>query len=144
MVLRCLFSLCLVWGLASSMPACVNTCDVTPGEPILHAGGFSEGGLYETGAWNADWLRFAPGTVYRFPHQLGTDRIVINVYTAFSPRPFEEQADPRGAAESAGNLAIYESVGDDYFELRNDTCADLYLRATAFAPSPLGEGGARD
>jgi len=110
--------------------------------PIVVADGESTGTLYESAPWDGDWLFFPPGTVYRFEHGLGTEHIVVQAYVAFERRPFEGDPPP-GAAQSAGDLSLLEAVTADTFDLRNNTCAELYLRAVAIAPGvTLSEGGA--
>lgn len=115
-----------------------SDCQVS-GQPVItYEGGKTSPGYYETSSWNDEWLYFPQGRTYRIAHGLGTDQYTVQLYLAFQPRPL----DAGGSAPSAGNLGIVEKADAHAFQIRNDTCAELYVRAVAMTGSNAGLGGA--
>jgi hypothetical protein len=128
--LNCLF-------LAPSNLAC-SDCEVH-GDPVLkYNHGKTSEGYYESSGWNDEWVYFPQGRTYQFVHDLGTEKYVVTLYLAFHPRPLENKA---GSSESSGNMGTIEIVTPEYFQVRNDTCAEMYIRAVAIT-NDYAHGGA--
>jgi hypothetical protein len=132
------WALVLVAGLIPEFSAaCSNTCDTTGSAPVRYVSGTTNlaGTYYESSAWTDTYLDFPAGRTYEFVHGLNTTHYVVKAYLGFSPRPLADDA-IGNVAESAGNQVIYEKVGLHSFQVRNDTCAQFYLRVVAFAVDP--------
>lgn len=133
-----------------AISGCVGLeCDRRQGDPVEYRGGntFAGGSYYETGAWDEPFLHFPSGRSYDLEHELSAAPGQLQAYLSFSECPFSRSvknagAAPRceqpddddtgpGIAESAGNQAIFEVVSDERVRVRNDTCAEFYLRVVA-------------
>lgn len=96
--------------------------------------------MYQTGAWNEPFLHFPAGRRLALVHNLNGTPRVIRTYLAFSECPYPVDATKPGVvAESAGNQVILEGIQSDTIRVRNDTCADLYLRLVATHPDGENE-----
>jgi hypothetical protein len=84
--------------------------------------------FYESSSSEGPFLFFPSGRTYRFVHGLSEQPAVFGAFLAFSESPLE---DGSGFAHAAGNEVIYERIGDDFVEIRNDTCAELFVRLWA-------------
>lgn len=94
------------------------------------AGTTNEAGtFYETGPIQGPYLHFPSGRVFEFEHGLRGAPDVLNTYVSFDAAALLEQ--DKNVAESAGNQAVIECVDDQLVRLRNDTCAEFYVRLTA-------------
>ncbi len=91
----------------------------------------ADGTLYESTAWNGTFLDFPPGRTYNFEHGLGEVPTSYNVYLAFHPEPLPDGEKGAGVSESAGNQAVVEIINDEIIQVRNDTCADFFVRVVA-------------
>jgi hypothetical protein len=133
-----------------SSPGCLGpTCDRDRGEPLRYEGGHTStsGDFYETNALDEPFLHFPSGRSYELVHGLGAAPSEFHAYLAFaecplsrsvrnaggSPRcePVDEDSGGGGFAEGAGNEAIFEVRGADTLIVKNDTCAEFYLRVIA-------------
>ncbi len=133
------------WLIACPAP----TCDTDGGTPLEYREGLTNaaGTYYETGASDQPFLYFPGGRRYRFRHGLRGVPSTFEARLAFSPCPFSDEIDvpgeqPKckpvtadsegpGAAETAGNQVLFEKISDTVVEVRNDTCAEFYLRVWA-------------
>jgi len=116
--------------------ACSAPCSTSEDDPVRYSKGSvsSDGTTYVTSAWEGPYLHFPGGRRYQLEHQLGKTPALVQTYLAFSENPL-----PSGnASESAGNQAVIERVDDEIVQVRNDTCAEFYLRVVAMT----GPGGA--
>ena len=122
-VLSCSTALALVSGGACSPP-----CNTAESDPVRHSGGsVSDGTTYATSPWEGPYLHFPPGRRFQLEHHLGVAPPVVLTYLAFDERPL-----PGGnTSESAGNQAVIELVDDEIIQVRNDTCAEFWLRVVA-------------
>ncbi len=127
----------LSWG--GTSVGC-SDCQVTGQPAIDYLDGSTRDGYYESSGWNDAWLHFPQGRTYRFRHGLKTEDYSMVTYVGFDPRPFEE----RGASENTGNMGLIEQVTPEYFQVRNDTCAEMYIRVIAVAHGGLGGMGGSD
>ncbi|MEZ4222954.1 MAG: hypothetical protein R3B13_18570 [Polyangiaceae bacterium] len=120
---------------------CAQDCKTTSSASVVYNGGHvdSTASVYETNAWDEPWLHFPPGRRFVFEHGLGVEPYVVNTYLSFSENPLTSS---NNASESAGNQAVIEAVTDEFVRIRNDSCADFYLRVTAArAPGDLPDAG---
>jgi hypothetical protein len=93
--------------------------------------------VYQTSSWEGPYLHFPSGRRFRIEHGLGKTPFAYKTYLAFAERPI-----PGGnVAESAGNQAVVEKVDDQVIVVRNDTCAEFWLRVVVWAGQPLLDGG---
>jgi hypothetical protein len=115
--------------------ACSNDCKTVDAESEVHFQGGNRdpsNTYYETSGWAERFVRFPPGRRLVIHHGLGAPPSV-QAYLSFSERGL---ADGNNAAESAGNQLVIESVDDQIVKVRNDSCAEFYLRLVATLPGP--------
>lgn len=116
---------------ASTSSGCGNAaCDPDGQGPQRYSGGNTNeaGSFYESSSWDGPFLYFPSGRRYRLMHGLSERPTDYGVVLSFAEYPF---AGGGGVAESAGNQAIVENVTEDFVEVRNDTCAEFFLRLWA-------------
>ena len=122
---------------------CGTQCDRNPNDPaVLYTEGITTDlgtpdAFYESSPPGGPYLPFPPGRTYRFTHGLGGPPGGWTAYLAFNPSPVATTDGGRargGTVTCAGNQCTYERVTDSVFELRNDTCSDVWLRVTAEHP----------
>ncbi len=140
---RLLVRCCLLGSCFASTVACVgSSCDPDGQEPQWYSGGRTNESqsAYETSTFEGPFLYFPSGRVYRLEHGLREAPSDYAVYLSFAERPLDKHA---GFAESAGNQAMVEDLNEEYIEVRNDTCAEFFLRLTArIAPFDEASDGA--
>jgi hypothetical protein len=119
---------------------CETTCDPDGKAPQRFSGGTTNEARtsYESSTWDGPFLFFPSGRTYRLEHGLGQTPASYHVYLSFAEFPFRGS----GVAESAGNQAIVEAINDEYVEVRNDTCAEYFLRLTATTSEAASMGSA--
>lgn len=131
---------------ASTLSVACSPCNPNGHEPIRYTDGKATGDIYETGMTTDEMLHFPSGRIYELEHHLGVCPPVILPYISFVPRPISGEAQSRvdNFAIAAGNEALVEGCDKEIIRLRNDTCADFYLRVVAVASGggSGGEGGA--
>lgn len=123
---------------------CGSNCETDdPTDPVIYKGGAldSSGTVYESSGWSGPFLHFPPGRRYVIWHRLGRTPASYQTYLSFSERGLADGAN--NAAESAGNQAVVELVDPQVIQLRNDSCAELYLRVVATA-APTDAGAPPD
>lgn len=103
-------------------------CDTTSGDALEYRGGTVEDGFYMTSSWSGPLVAFPGGRRYDLVHGLGCRPRDIDIWVSFS----EQGAAPdSNIAQSAGNMAIVETIDDQIIRIKNDTCSDMYLLVTA-------------
>ena len=107
-------------------------------DPLLYTEGVAEGGVYETSAWDEEWLEFRGGAYYRLEHHLGGTPRVVNSYLSFEPRGTHGGG---AASQPAGNQVLVQCVDDSELWIINDSCVDYYLRVVAMSPENGAGGG---
>jgi hypothetical protein len=135
---RLLTLLALIVLGASLGAACSSDCETAdPTHEVHFQGGRRNAAntYYETADWTERFLRFPPGRRLVIHHELGTPP-TIQTYLSFSERGL---ADGNNASESAGNQLVIETVDARVVKVRNDSCAEFYLRlvATVTGPEPI-------
>lgn len=134
----------MAWLVPSIWLSCFLTgcggCDVESGDPEAFRDGFTNESqtYYETGSPNEKMLPFPPGKTYDLYHGLGKDP-AVHSYVSFVEQLEEDPSKvdplaPNHVAESAGNQAVIERWNDKFVRVRNDTCANFYLRVILTAP----------
>jgi len=121
--------------------ACGTTCDREGDhEDIPFEGGSvnASGTVYETSDWTGPLLHFPAGRRYLLDvHGLRSRPELVNTYVAFEERP-------DNLSESAGNQVVIEAVDTEVVVVRNDTCAEFFLRVVAMAFGETLDAGAVD
>lgn len=132
MVKLTLFTAALV-ALAS---ACSPPCNTADADAVRYADGSvsADGSTYQTSSWSGPYLHFPSGRRFQLEHHLGTTPPVVLTYLAFDEHPLAGG----NTSESAGNQAVIEKVDSEIIQVRNDTCAEFWLRVVAMT----GPGGA--
>lgn len=122
---------------------CGGTCNTGGQAAIDYTGGTTiNGQVYETSTPTGTWLDFPAGRRYRLMHQLGTSDFVPHEFLAFSATPVPtDDASVGNYSQAAGNEVIVEAQTDTYVQVRNDTCADYYLRVVLTAIPSADAGG---
>jgi hypothetical protein len=124
----------VVLGALLTLPAC-GTCDTDGQTPVRYTEGTTNADTtrYETNPIDGRYLDFPAGRVYDLAHDLNQTPSVVLSYLSFSAEPTSGHGD---FAESAGNQVVVERVDDEVVRVRNDTCADMYLRVVLEADAP--------
>lgn len=130
----------LLLGVASSFApaACSPPCETSESDPVRVTGGTADpsGTVYQSSAWEGPYLHFPGGRRYQLEHHLGRTPTIVTTYLSFDENPIPGS----NVAESAGNQAVIEAVDDEIIQIRNDTCAEFWLRVTAIAAPPSDAG----
>jgi hypothetical protein len=133
----------------AALPGC-SGCDTQGAAPLEYLDGTvsTDGRLYESTPVDGDMLHFPPGRIYDLVHGLGVRPASVHGYVSLAPRlesegdPYDAQR-PNNVTESAGNQLVIERWDEQVIRVRNDTCAEWYVRVVAIAdPSSLAVGGA--
>ncbi|MBK7585252.1 MAG: hypothetical protein IPI67_34320 [Myxococcales bacterium] len=127
-------------ALASSTGACSAPCETADTSPVRYKQGSvsPDGTTYASSPWEGPYLHFPGGRRYQLEHGLGVTPPAVFTYLAFDERPL-----PNGnTAESAGNQVVIERVDDQIIQVRNDTCAEFWLRVVAMAGPSAGPADA--
>ena len=116
-----------MFALAAS--GCSAACDPSAeaNTPEVWSGGSTQEGGYETGPWFGPHLPFPGGKRWKLEHHLGFAPRNVSVYLAFGANNTE-------VAACAGNSCVF-CVDAKYVWLRNDTCSEFWVRATAVGRS---------
>ena len=91
---------------------------------------------YETSRYDGPFLHFPAGRRYDLPHGLSEPPAEFHVYLSFTAEPLPDGQPGAGVAESAGNQAVVERIDDEILQVRNDTCAEFFMRLVARTGSP--------
>lgn len=122
--------------LSFSLGGC-GSCDTSGGEPVLFTEGFVNDSrtAYQTNRFDEEYLHFPSGRTFDLIHGLATTPYLIQSYVAFDPNPLarSDEDNTNNTAESAGNQVVIEASTPERIRVRNDTCAELYLRVVALA-----------
>jgi hypothetical protein len=125
-------SLLLPIALAALSSGCGN-CSTRGAEPIEFNGGMpkQEALTYETSRIFGEYLHFIPGRRFDLMHRLGAIPTKVSSYVSFAREPSEgsnDQDNIGNIAEASGNLVVIECADEERVRVRNDTCAEVYLR----------------
>jgi hypothetical protein len=120
-----------IWG---------SPCSVSGRTPIVFTDGVVNESrtIYQSTSVDGELLHFPEGRTYDFVHGLGSRPIGFDVYLSFRERldpdgdPSDE-TEPNNLSLAAGNQAVIEEWNDEIIRVRNDTCAEVYIRFVAYA-----------
>jgi len=93
---------------------------------------------FETSAAEGPFLPFEGGTTLRIRHGLGMNPHDVDVSLSFTERPLE--AAKGGYSQAAGNQAIVLRHNADEISVKNDSCANYYIRVVIVAYPPDDAG----
>lgn len=126
--------------LSCALSGC-GSCKTGGQTPIEYRGGESSSTTlsYETSGVSGEYLHFPAGRRFDLIHELGLPPFQVQSYVSFQRLPAEpDQHDNTGNyAEAAGNQVVIECQDSERIRVRNDTCAELYLRVVAQANPDL-------
>lgn len=133
-------ALALAGLFASGATAC-GACDTTGQDPIHYTDGITTRSepvwIYESTAVNDEWLHFPAGRIYDLVHGLPGTPQTWSADVSFDRRlePTSGSgtaSNPNNAAPTAGNQVVVDAKwGPDIVRIRNDTCAEVYVRFVA-------------
>lgn len=112
---------------AITAPGCGPSCQ--PGERVVDEGIRIEAGPYrefQTSAPEGPYLPFEGGTMLRIRHKLGVVPGAPAIYISFTERPLE--AYKGGYSQAAGNQAITLRHDAEEVAIKNDSCANYFIR----------------
>lgn len=116
--------------LASLTSGCLdNKCDQIDEEPVRYTDGHTNPGrtFYQTSAPGEPLVRFPAARTLRLEHGLRDAPVDVSVFLSFDSTGDQSLA--------AGDQALL-SFTPEYIGVRNNTCADFFVRVTAWALSP--------
>ncbi|HEX2734609.1 MAG TPA: hypothetical protein VHM70_23555 [Polyangiaceae bacterium] len=124
---------------------CVSqVCNTDGQDPQRYSGGHTNAAktFYESSPASGPFLYFPVGRTYQLEHGLSEMPSDYHAFLAFEEAPLEHK---EGFAQAAGNEVMFEVVNDRIIQVRNDTCAELYLRVVAtvapFEGAPSADDG---
>ena len=131
------FGLLLTGG--TTQVAC-SPCSVHGRTPIEFTGGLVNEArtIYQSGTVHGEMLHFPEGRRYDFYHGLGVVPVTIHPFLSFKERleangDPDDKTKPNNVSPAAGNQVVIEVQNDQIIRVRNDTCAEFYLRIVALA-----------
>lgn len=122
----------LVYG-CSALGPCDRSDDGNPPDPYYD--GTTVEGFYMSSEWTGPFLPFPGGKRYRFFHGLGATPMEMACWTSFNSTGIENGS----IAPPAGNMCVVQEINDEYIQIKNDTCSEMYVMVTAEAPLPSDE-----
>src|SRR6185503_20363784 len=113
-------------AVAQLLAGCGAACDTGDegNPPERYAGGTATGEVYESSSWKSGFLPFSGGKQYQLEHHLGFTPANVDIFIGFS-------ADGERVAPCAGNSCVIRCVDDQMIWIKNDTCADFWVRVAA-------------
>lgn len=135
----------------SAVTVACSPCRVSGQDPITYTDGVTNESrtVYQTGAPDEEMLHFPQGRIYNLVHGLGSSPISVDIFVSFREKlersgDTNDKTQPNNVSPSAGNQSVIQVWNDEIIQVRNDTCADLYLRAVILADPDESEnlGGA--
>lgn len=124
---------------AAAAPGCGPSCH--PSERIVAEGIRDlEGPIrtFETSGPEGPLLPFEGGTMLRIRHGLGVVPKNVHVTLSFTERPLE--AYKGGSSQAAGNQAITLRQDVEEVAVKNDSCANYYVRVVIVGYTPDDAG----
>jgi len=105
---------------------CGAACDTADDGnlPEHYTGGTATNGVYESSSWTSGLLPFPGGKQYQLDHHLGFSPADLGIFIAFGP-------DGEPLSLCAGNSCLVRCVDDQMIWIKNDTCADFWVRVVA-------------
>lgn len=106
---------------------------------IRHTAGAER--VYQTSGPEGPFVPFEGATLLHLRHGLGVSPYNVAIYLSFSERPL--QSGGGGFSQAAGNQATIQRVNADEVAIKNDSCANYYVRVV-IEGHELGDAGATD
>lgn len=119
-----------------------GTCDTGGQKAIEFNGGNSspETGEYETSKPFGEYLHFPAGRRFDLMHGLGAAPSNVTAFLSFERTPGGESDSDNADDDNTGNFApaagnqfVIECIDEERVRVRNDTCAESYLRVVLVA-----------
>lgn len=114
----------------SGNAGCGSACDTKASatNTVVYTNGHTDATLthYESNSFSEPFLAFPPGRRYEFPHGLGKVPTHLGIFLSF-------QEKDSSFSLASGNEALIEQVDANVIRVRNDTCADFFVRVDASA-----------
>lgn len=121
-----------------------GTCDTGGQQPIEYNGGTNnleegepppDSRVYETSDPFGEYLHFPAGRRFDLMHELGAAPHSVQGFLSFERVPGEGSSDDNTGnfAAAAGNQLVTECIDEERVRVRNDTCAEAYLRVVLVA-----------
>jgi hypothetical protein len=127
-------------------PACDTSDEANP--PSWHEAGTAVNGVYASSSSHGDLLPFPGGKRYDLVHHLGFEPIQVQLYWSFAEGGIgtdTQKPDKSSLTPATGNSAVIQMKNDQYFRVKNDSCAEFWLLAVASGdPRVMDAGGAAD
>ncbi len=153
MIAACLVALCFSGGSAATLGC--SDCSTSGQDPVAFTDGTlnKSGTIYETMGPMDEMLHFPQGRIYEIPHGMGVDPASVDIFLSFKKQltPLEDTNNPTDAVKpnnvsaTAGNQAVIEAWDKDMVRIRNDTCAEFYMRVVIIAdPDEVAAAAAAD
>jgi hypothetical protein len=122
-------------AVASVGTGCGAACDTSDenNAPERYTGGAVAYGGYESSPWRSGLLPFPGGKQYQLDHHLGFTPSWVGIDLAFGP-------DGERVAPCSGNSCLIRCVDDQIIWIKNDTCADFWVRVVSAGRSFEGLG----
>jgi hypothetical protein len=117
----------LAIAVAGSVLGCGAACDTSDDGniPERYTGGTSALGVYESSPWKSGLLPFPGGKQYQLEHRLGFTPSTVQILLSFS-----SGGDDLTLSPCAGNSCLVRCVDDEIIWIKNDTCADFWVRVS--------------
>ena len=111
---------------ASGVLGCGAACDTSDdgNVPERYTEGKTTGVVYESSLLKSGLLPFPGGKQYQLIHHLGFTPAFVGVYLSFAPSDDD-------LAPCAGNSCIVRCMDDEMIWIKNDTCAEFWVRVVA-------------
>ncbi|HKQ67735.1 MAG TPA: hypothetical protein VJT73_00275 [Polyangiaceae bacterium] len=105
--------------LGCNVAACDTADESNP--PEIYRNGTVTDGEYESSPWKSGWLHFPGGKQYILEHHLGHTPKNYMVSLSFTQ-------DGERSTQCSGNSCLELCITDDAIWLKNDTCAEFWIR----------------
>jgi hypothetical protein len=141
-----LFALVLACGPGCSSANCDTSDDGNP--PTPYVGGTVADGVYESSGWHGPLLWLPGGKRYDVVHGLGFEPREVLLYLSFSSTGSGQAATGDTMTLASGNAGVLQMVNDRVIRVKNDTCAEFWLRVVASGDprraTPVDDAGTAD
>lgn len=127
-----------------------SPCSVQGHTPIVFTDGIVNESrtIYQSNEVDGEMLHFPEGRRYDLVHGLASTPAIVIPYVSFRETldpdgDPNDKTKPNNLSVSAGNQTVIEGWDDKVIHVRNDTCAEFYLRVVALADpvtSKVSEG----
>ena len=129
-------SLVLLGTLAAFSSSCsaLGPCDRSDqnNSPDPYYDGTAVDGFYMLSDWTGPFLPFLGGKRYRFFHGLGVVPREMACWASFNSTGILNGS----IAPPAGNMCVIQEINNEFIQIKNDTCSEMYVMVTASVPWP--------